>query len=249
MVFDKALSILNSIFELKERAKGPQSDLVEICISAGIFAQHMDCGICERHMSLQVDSSKSDGYKWRCPKKCATRSVRCNSILEDCKLSLAMSLSIVKLFLVRCTPKQIMEIYKPTDFDRRSIYRLYSNLQVYLQHSCQLSFQKIGGFGEILEIDEMIWRKRKFQKGRVKITFWIVGIINRETDYILMFPVLNRKKETMEYYINKLVEKDSVIYSDQWSAYNWMADPESGYLYATVNHSMNYLNPGTCFLT
>ena len=84
----------------------------------------------------------------------------------------------------------------------------------------------------------MIFRKRKYKRGRIKVTFWILG-------RVYLFSVLNRKKETMQYFINKLIKKDTIVYTDEWAAYNWMGDDESGYLHGKVNHSINYVSPGT----
>ena len=93
----------------------------------------------------------------------------------------------------------------------------------------------------------MIFRKRNYKRGRIKFTFWVLGFVKRSSDRILLFPVLNRKKSTMDYFINKFIQKDTIVYTDEWAAYKWMDQDESGYIYGSVNHSENYINPGIAF--
>ena len=210
---EEAMSVLNDIFALNEVANRSQSEVVEVCISAGIFCQLMVCP-CENRMNLHANKKKKDGYIWKCTRCKKERSVRSNSIVENCKLPLHLSLFIVKSFLSRLSPKKVCEFLN-FKFDLRCVYRMYSNLQVYFQHACQLLLAPLGGFGEIVEIDEMIFRKRKYKRGRCRVTFWIVGIIKRSTNKVLMFPVLNRREDTMKHFINKLVNEGSIVYMIQ----------------------------------
>ena len=239
---ERAICVLNDIFELNTISTISQKDVVEVCISAGVFSQKMICE-CARTMTLIKNNSKNDQYIWRCKACKKKRSVRANSVVEDCKLPLTLSLSIMRCFLTRIQPKKVVEIFN-LKFDRRAVYRLYSNLQVYLQHACQLSFTPMGGFGHIIEIDEMTFRKRKYKRGRIKVTFWILGFIDRDSNNVFLFPVLNRKKETMQHFIKKLIMDNSIVYTDEWAAYNWMGDDDSPYIHGSVNHSVNYVNPG-----
>ena len=103
--------------------------------------------------------------------------------------------------------------------------------------------------GEI-EIDESLFgRKIKYHRGnpRPGLCIWIFGLIERQSNTIILYPVSNRSKETLIPLTQRHVVPGSTTYSDGWSAY---CDLNSlGFDHFTVLHKYNskkiYVNKTT----
>lgn len=105
---------------------------------------------------------------------------------------------------------------------------------------------KIGGQGEIIEIDECKIGRRKFEKGRVVEGSWILGIIHRghpENYRIEICPHNQRDEKTLLALIKKHVKEGSEIHTDCWRGYFNLN--MHGYVHKTVNHSQNFVDPST----
>ena len=63
---------------------------------------------------------------------------------------------------------------------------------------------------------------------------WVFGMLERESNRIILYPVNDRKKETLIPLIRKHVKVGSTIYSDGWSAHCDMNS--SGYKHFSVIH-------------
>lgn len=51
----------------------------------------------------------------------------------------------------------------------------------------------------------------------------------------------NRKASTLKDVIVRNVERDSIVHTDEWSAYRRL--PAYGYRHRTVNHSVRFVGP------
>lgn len=102
-------------------------------------------------------------------------------------------------------------------------------------HMFQHLHEKIGGPGWTLEIDESIFRRRKYKRGRSKQQIWIFrGILRKKDDIenenkkrMFLIVVPNRDSDTLKAVIDKYVEKGTVIMSDSWKGYSKI--PEMGF--------------------
>ena len=67
--------------------------------------------------------------------------------------------------------------------------------------------------GEI-EIDENVFgRRRKYEKGEIKgMAVWIVGLIERGTNKMIMYPVEDRTEETMKKIIARHVPRGNNLH-------------------------------------
>ena len=74
---------------------------------------------------------------------------------------------------------------------------------------------KIGGDGKIVEIDESVIAKRKYNRGRVVRQQWIFGGYDRETKKGFLVPVPDRSASTLLSVIRQYILPGSIIYSDQ----------------------------------
>ena len=55
----------------------------------------------------------------------------------------------------------------------------------------------IGGRGTIVEIDESVFYKTKYNRGRWRRHTWVFGMIERNTRNVIMIPVIRRDIVTL----------------------------------------------------
>ena len=67
---------------------------------------------------------------------------------------------------------------------------------------------------------------------------WIVGMVERETNTLLIYPVSDRSEDTLLPIIQRHLEPGSTIYSDGWSVYCGLND--LGYHHFTVLHKYSF---------
>ena len=94
--------------------------------------------------------------------------------------------------------------------------------------------------GEI-QIDESLFgRKVKYHKGNATkgMRVWIFGMIEVNSNKLIIYPVKDRTKETLIPLIERHVAKGSTIYSDSWASY--MTLNEIGYRHFTVVHKKSF---------
>ena len=106
------------------------------------------------------------------------------------------------------------------------------------------SGKQIGGQDIVVEIDESKFAKRKYHRGHDLKLGWVFGGREKENGrncFAVVVP--DRSEATLLPIILKYIARGSIIYSDCWAAYNKLT--EYGYKHLTVNHSVNFKDPGT----
>lgn len=101
----------------------------------------------------------------------------------------------------------------------------------------------VGGEGRVVQIDESVITKRKYNRGRVVPERWIIGIydVSMKTGYIQY--IARRTADTLETVIQAHVRQGSEIWTDKWRGYNNLKN--LGYTHKTVNHSKYFKDPDT----
>lgn len=74
----------------------------------------------------------------------------------------------------------------------------------------------IGGIGQIVEVDESAFGKRKYNRGRVTTTKWVVGGICRNTKHIFLRVVERRDAQTLRQVIRDHVHVGTTLITDMW---------------------------------
>ena len=77
----------------------------------------------------------------------------------------------------------------------------------------------IGGPGCTVEIDETMYSRRKYNRGRIYPEQWVFGGICRETGKCFLYAVQNRTRETLFECITANILPGTTIISDCWKAY------------------------------
>lgn len=105
--------------------------------------------------------------------------------------------------------------------------------------------EAIGGDGVIVEIDESVLVRRKYEKGRhVAGPIWIFGGIERESKRCFIIALVdddqNRSAACLVPIIKQYVKPGSIIVSDKWKAYCNLT--EEGFIHWSVNHSVEFVS-------
>ena len=194
---------------------------------------------------------------------CKTRyNIRKNTMLEGAHISLRKFVLLIYCFLLpHLTYDQVIiettntsdddsedddsERYKKTSPSTVSkYYTMFRN--IITDAMLAMGDRKIGGAGTTVEIDESIFGKRKYNRGSVKGRgMWVLGGVCRETGDVFLERCTNNRRDrpTLERIITTHVEKGTRIITDGWKAYAHLE--ELGYAWDWVNHSKNFVKPGT----
>ncbi|RUS71031.1 hypothetical protein EGW08_021202 [Elysia chlorotica] len=105
---------------------------------------------------------------------------------------------------------------------------------------------QIGGPDVVVEIDETLITRRKYNRGRLSTQIWPFGGIERVSKRKFLVPLTcdvaeNRTKETLLPLITKYILPGTIIYSDAFRSYHDIKN--LGYTHCVVNHSKNFVDP------
>ena len=213
----------------------------------GILPMMQNCPKCGSPMRRrQRLADRPDGdfictnLKCRC-----RRSGRGNSFFRSLNLSPEIFCEIIVHWLGNDPRDKTAE---DADVSERTVSRYRQELRAASLILMQRRNVKIGGKGRVVEVDEALLHRRKYNRGRRKETGWVIGGIERprridERPRMFFEVCPNRKAETLMQIIEKWVLKDSIIVTDCFKSYNNLAS--RGYHHATVNHKYYFVDPNT----
>nr|XP_011443777.2 uncharacterized protein LOC105339761 [Crassostrea gigas] len=179
------------------------------------------------------------GSIYRCSKnRDHTRASRTYSFFEKSILLIQDIMLFIKNYLEKCSLSQCARFsgmsYGSTSVNWASFIREIFKEYFYRN----LRFKKLHG---IIEIEESLFGRRvKFHRGNPNrgLKIWIFGMVEHDSNTLIIYPVCDRTEETLLPIIERHVEKGSTIYSDGWSAYCKLN--ESGYEHFTVIHKYSF---------
>lgn len=209
----------------------------------GLLADKYVCSKCVCEMVLGVKSESSDGYVWRCFKCKTSRSVRCGSWFAKSKLSLKNIVLFTYMWVHKFSHVQVM---RETGMSSRTVVDWYN----FCREVCctlidSLEVEQIGGVGKVVEIDESLFCKRKYNKGKKKKSQqWVFGGVEQGSNKCFLMKVNKRDAATLVPLIKKHVAPGTTIYSDCWKAYDCLG--RQGYKHLKVNHSVTFKDGDCC---
>ncbi|KAH9364809.1 hypothetical protein HPB48_007100 [Haemaphysalis longicornis] len=121
----------------------------------------------------------------------------------------------------------------------------------------------LGGPNQVVQVDECLMRgKRKGNRGRLltgdgvtRSTVdkgpWVFGMVCVETKEVRLFKVDAQDAVTLGEKITQNIAPGTTIHSDEWAAYNCIpnlvdaAGSSMNYVWKTVNHTNNFVDPNT----
>ncbi|KCZ79254.1 hypothetical protein H312_03359 [Anncaliia algerae PRA339] len=106
-----------------------------------------------------------------------------------------------------------------------------------------LKRDKIGGIGNVIEVDESRFSKGKYNVTKVVRSPWILGGMDLETGDVFFAEEINRNMETINNILLENIELDNTIVTDSWREY--VEFNQLGFIHLTVNDSENFIDPLT----
>ena len=197
-------------------------------------------GECRKLCTINARESAIEGFSWRCrPGGLHEHSVRKYSFFSHSHLLLQ------DIFLFLCSYAEQngtlrrIALWSGVDYARTAVDWGGFIRDMFVQWVHDL-MQNSKLSGEV-EVDESLFgRKVKAHRGNPKKgrQVWVVGLVERRTNNLLLFPVDDRTKDTLHGIIERHVVPGSKVYTDGWKGYYGLN--AAGFKHFTVNHKHSF---------
>jgi hypothetical protein len=95
----------------------------------------------------------------------------------------------------------------------------------------------------IVEVDESIFDKRKYNRGHHVDGVWVIGGVERTASQSLFVSVVDdRSANTILQLLRTYVLPGSIVYTDCWRVYRKQDLESIGCTYVTVNHEEGFVD-------
>ena len=205
-----------------------------------------NCSICDRVMTLVKGGG--DKRVWRCPThKSEKSSLRLGSFWENSHLPLRTLVRLAFLWSFDVPNKTTTSF---TGLNKKTVTQWFQYFRDVCSHHLLQNPIMIGGPNVIVEVDESVIARRKYQRGHLVPERWVFGGICPDTQEGFLIFVPSRDAATLLPIIQQHVRPGSIIHTDGWAAYNGIAgiNVQPPYNHQTVNHTINFVDPitGAC---
>ncbi|GFT39876.1 mitotic-spindle organizing protein 2A [Trichonephila clavipes] len=223
-----------------------KKETLEWCMKANLIASHYECPKCKKNMRLQERKGTVDGYEWRCRNQSkdnrhdVVRSVRKGTWFSESKLAITIILRLTRYWFGKSMNAFVVNDLK---VNKNTVVDWYMFCREVCMLACVKESEKLGGVGEIVEIDESLFGKMKYGKGRRVNGKWVFGGVQSESNKCFFRVVESRTKEELLKVIHEWILPGTTIISDCWKAYDCLSD--EGYVHLRVNHSLTFVDPET----
>lgn len=214
-------------------------------VSLGVLHRTVDCPSCNSPMDLVVSDLKK---VFRCPKLiCANRELSCRtgSVFFGSRLQVRQIMRISRCWLQCETPGQAV---MSTKLMPHTISTWYSAFRELVSCNMRQRNEMFGGPDIIVEIDETLLGRRKYNKGHHVEGVWtMVGIERTPERRAFCVVVERRDAETIRSVVRSKVREGSIVYTEEWRGYIGI-DISCNVVHQTVNHSRFFRDPitGVC---
>jgi hypothetical protein len=121
------------------------------------------CLKCEKPLKWKKRSGSGDVFTWRCSTSDSTVSMRRKSLLEEFKIPIAKIIKLIHAFAYEESKEDTclkLDISKPT------VIKFFRRLREIICFECDLENMRLGGLGEVVEVDESKFMKTKHNRGK-----------------------------------------------------------------------------------
>jgi transposase-like protein len=215
---------------------GDQGALLSALQGYGLLRRVNTCSRCSLPVTLQRRSAAVDKYVYRCTSKHET-SVRVGSIFYGKKFVLQELVLFIRNFCdgmsLSCNAQQTGLSY------HQAAMQFQKQLRELCKSWYRMEYQLTTFTGEV-EVDECCFdRKVKYHRGNARaLQVWVVGVVERSSNRIRLFPVLNRSADTLEAILLSCVRPGSAVFTDGWRGYGRLN--EIGFNHFSVIHKESF---------
>ena len=241
-IFDIHIEDLVNPYNRFRLLEFPHHNFLEWLGHNRLLATRMMCETngCTLECNQNVRSSSIDGWSWRCrPGGAHEHAIRRYSIFSHSHLLVQDIFLFICSYAERNGTLRRLSIWTGIDYSRTAVDWAAFIRDCMVQYVYELLTTETLG-GEV-EIDEsQFGRKVKGHKGCPKKgkQVWVIGLVQRAGNKLLLLPVDDRSKATIHPMIQRYVGVGSKVYTDGWAAYGGIQ--ELGYDHFTVNHKHSF---------
>jgi len=219
---------------------------VEVCYEAGLIPRLLICNEGHGVMNRRNDPNYPLGHRWMCNLCKKKASPLQNTIFAGTRLDFSTALKLLALWFWRIPVTQAAEHAEVTRTSAIKFYRLCRKIASIVQGH---DMTRIGGRGDIVEVDESHLFKKKYGRGRnLKASIWVFGAISRATRRAYITRIENKRRDTLFPIMQEAIAPGSFIMSDEHKSYKTCA--RLGFKgHASVNHSKTYVRPRNARIT
>jgi transposase-like protein len=223
---------------------------LDFAFETGLLHQSMTCDSCRETVTIIIEQDKNalDGVRFWCRQCKRPFSIRRNSIFWKQRIALPGLISVMSKFL---SGQGVHQTADETGLSVPCILKFFAKCRDVCKRTLEMDQLMIGGPGLIVQCDESMMFKRKYNRGRAtggrtmqaNPRRWVFGgyCVNQKKGFL--FPVLRRNAETLIPLIEAHVVRGSEIHTDKHRAYSTLR--QRGWVHKTVNHKANFVDPIT----
>lgn len=227
---------LHEIFTDDEKA-------FDFALNTNLLYNNGKCEKCNGKYMVFTDNYKKSNRYLKCEHCGNKKSIFHKSIFTRSKLKICQILHLIYCWAVKMGREQAAH---ECNASPKAVTNFYETLrQTCVDWNEEVNQTPIGGPNCTVEIDESLMSTRKNHAGRILSQHWIFGGICRETNERFVLSVPDRSSQTLLPIIQDRIAPNTQINSDSWKAYNSINQLPQNYTHATVNHSLNFVDPVT----
>lgn len=218
-----------------------------LCAHFGILPSRnaeLQCPMCGENLRSYNDKTRSVGFRFKCRTGHAFLPT-VNTLFQNVMCNVAGADSFVlgiQCFLLRMSVSQFIAVSGLSKPTATAWYSYYRNVAKKIAWH---DLGRIGGAGDVVEVDESQLFRRKYGVGRLtrmnSENVWAFGGISRTTKKVFAVIVPNRRRETLLPIMLEHVDNASYICSDCWRAYRGCDQHFAGH--GAVNHQEGFVFP------
>lgn len=218
-------------------------ECINWCIETGLLRHQPEC---RQHRVLRTLRLNRGSYFWRCRQCHDVITVTAGSIFEGGKLPFGKVLMLAYSF---SKASYYDEARSACIFDRSDLpladltiarwFELFRDCIISAARDLASNLpSRIGGPGIIVQVDEALIGRRKYNRGRAMEGTWVVGMIDSNGElHIEICP--RRDRATLHALSQRSVLPGSDIHTDGWRAYQGLEN--LGYDHHVVNHRHEFV--------
>lgn len=229
------MDFLKSITDIRKRIS--LSNVVDFFIEIGLIPNFKKC-VCGEDCRIESRGKKEEKV-WRCKdRNCRKKvSVRNGTIFAKYDVRLEKIAEVLVCWINRY-PTNV--IHREVGICCNTIASITNDFRDMMAVSMEEKGKKIGGEGHTVEVDESAFGKRKYNRGRLRKTQWVVGGVDRTTKECFFVRVEKRDKTTLRNVLLENIKEGTFIMTDGWKGYDLKDLPFGDH--GRVNHSKEFVN-------